>query len=119
MIQFHQIIANSALLLMLLLGLWGLGAAALNRRVGGSYRATYVLSLGVFALQAIIGLTLLLTTPGPRDELHLLYGIVPFLALGGALMYGSHMKPRQESLTLGLAALFTFGLILRAFATGR
>ena len=119
MVSLHQVIANSLLLLMLLLGVWGLGSALFKRGVSGSYRSTYILSLGVFAIQAAIGLALLVTGHRPKDMLHLIYGIAPFLALGGALTYASGMKPRRESLTLGVAALFTFGLIIRAYTTGR
>lgn len=119
MIQLHQVVANALLLLMLLLGLWGLMMAALKRPVGGSFRSTYVLSIGVFGLQAAIGIVLLVTGNRPRDILHLIYGIVPFLALGGAYSYASSLTPRKEALTLGVAALFTFGLIIRAFSTGR
>ena len=44
---------------------------------------------------------------------------VPFIALGWAWGYAAKAAPRRESLTLGFAALFTFGLIIRAMTTGR
>jgi heme A synthase len=119
MVQLHQTVAFALGMLMLLLGLWGLFMALANRPVGGSFRSTYILSMGVFGLQAVIGLLLLVSGARPRDTLHILYGIVPFLALGYAFSSSSHMKLRNESLTLGLAALFTFGLIIRAYTTGR
>lgn len=119
MAQLHQTVAFALGMLMLLLGLWGLIMAAANRSVGGSFRSTYILSIGVFGVQAIIGLLLLVSGARPRDSLHILYGIVPFLALGYAFTYAGRMKPRRESLTLGLAALFTLGLIIRAYSTGR
>jgi heme A synthase len=119
MIQLHQTVATALGLLMLLLGLWGLVMALAKRSVGGSFRSTYVLSIGVFGLQAVIGLFLLISGDRPRDTLHILYGIVPFLALGYAFGYSAKLPPRKESLTLGIAALFTFGLVLRACGTGR
>jgi|SRR5579884_29280 heme A synthase len=119
MLELHRIVANALLLLMLLLGLWGLFMALINRSPGGGFRSTYVLSIGVFALQAVIGLAMLVSGFRPRDTLHILYGIAPFLALGYAFGYSPRMKPRNESLLLGVAALFTFGLIIRAFTTGR
>jgi heme A synthase len=119
MVQLHQVVANALLLLMLLLGLWGLLMAALKRPVGGSFRSTYVLSIAVFGLQAAIGIALLVTGSRPRDALHILYGIVPFLALGAAYSYSAQMPARKEALTLGIVSLFTFGLIIRAFSTGR
>jgi len=118
-VQFHQVVANALLLLMLLLALWGLLMAAANRSVGGSFRSTYILSIGVFGLQAIIGIVLLVSGARPRDFLHILYGIVPFVALGGGYTWSSGMKSRREALTLGVAALFTFGIVIRAFTTGR
>jgi heme A synthase len=117
--EFHQIVANGLLILMLLLGLWGLLMAIAKRGVGGSYRSTYILAIAVFGLQAVIGAALLITGHRPKDWLHLLYGIVPFIALGWAWGYAAKAAPRRESLTLGFAALFTFGLIIRAMTTGR
>jgi heme A synthase len=118
-VQLHQIVANALLLLMLILALWGLLMTLANRGVGGSFRSTYVLAIGVFGLQAVLGALLLITGHRPKDWLHLLYGIVPFIALGWAWGYAAKAAPRRESLTLGLAALFTFGLIIRAMTTGR
>jgi heme A synthase len=119
-VQLHQAVANALGLLMLLLGLWGLVVALARRRVGGSFRSTYVLSIGVFGLQAVVGGLLWLSGSRPKDTLHILYGIVPFLALGYAFSYaGRSVKPGRESLVLGIAALFTFGLVLRACTTGR
>ena len=119
MAQLHQTVAFALGMLMVLLGLWGLIMGLANRPAGGSFRSTYVLSIGVFGLQALIGVILLVSGARPRDTLHILYGIVPFLALGYAFSYSARLKPRTESLTLGLAALFTFGLIIRAYTTGR
>jgi len=119
MTQLHQVVANALLLLMLLLGLWGLIMAAAKRGVGGSFRSTYILSIGVFGLQAVVGAALLITGHRPKDLLHILYGIVPFVALGWAWSYASNTRPRRESLMLGVVALFTFGLVIRALTTGR
>ncbi len=117
--QLQQTVATALALLMLLLGLWGLLMGLLKRSVGGSFRSTYVLSIAVFGLQAIVGLIMLVSGLRPRDTLHVLYGIVPFLALGYAFGYSGKMTPRRESFTLAIACLFTFGLVLRAFSTGR
>jgi hypothetical protein len=99
LVNFHQLLFTTLLLLMLLLAIWGLAAAALNRSVGGSYRSTYVLAIAVFLIQDLIGIIIFFTITRPKDLLHLIYGVAPLLALG-------------------LAALFTFGLILRAASTG-
>ena len=118
MSQFHQVVANALLLLMLLLGLWGVVMGLAKRSAGGSFRSTYVLAMGVFGLQAAIGAALLISGHRPKDMLHLIYGVAPFLALGLAYSYSGRAEPRRESLTLGVAALFTFGLIIRAYTTG-
>ena len=116
--DFHKDLFTALLLLMLLLGLWGLGAAAINRSVGGSYRSTYVLSIAVFLIQDVIGIAIFISGGRPRDMLHLIYGVAPLLALGLAFSYTHDVSKRREALWLGLAALFTFGLILRAASTG-
>jgi heme A synthase len=119
MSELHRVVANALLLLMLLLGLWGLAMALAKRSVGGSFRSTYVLSIGVFGLQALIGAALLVAGHRPRDMLHLLYGIVPFVALGWAFSSSANAKPQREAFILAIAALFTFGLVIRAMTTGR
>ena len=119
MTSFHQILANSLLLLMLLLGLWGLGVAVFNRKIGGSYRSTFILAMGVFILQDVIGLALFISGSRPKDILHVIYGVAPVLALGLAHTYAGSMTSRREALTYGGAALFTFGLVIRAYTTGR
>lgn len=119
MAQLHQTVAFALGMLMLLLGLWGLFMAMINRPVGGSFRSTYVLSIGVFGVQAVVGALLWLSGARPKDTLHILYGIVPFLALGYAFSYAGKAKPRREALTLGIVCLFTFGLVIRAYTTGR
>ncbi|MHB8618888.1 MAG: hypothetical protein ACYDAG_04825 [Chloroflexota bacterium] len=118
MLQFHQAIATSAILLMLILALWGIGAGVLKRSVGGTYRSTYVLTMGLFAVQAVIGLGLLITGRRAAIGLHYAYGVVTLIVLGLAYSYTGRASARREAFIFGFAALFTLGLVIRAYMTG-
>jgi heme A synthase len=103
---------------MLGLALWGLGAALFRRSVGGTYRAVYALSAMLFVLQALIGVTMVLTGLRPGDTLHYLYGILPMVTLSGAFVYSRKSSARREAVIFGVVALFTFGLVIRAWMSG-
>ncbi|MDE3075344.1 MAG: hypothetical protein KGJ86_07935 [Chloroflexota bacterium] len=119
MLQLHQVFSTAVLLVLLLLGLWGVIAGTLKRPVGGSYRSTYLLSAMLIGVQDVIGLVLFFSGPRPGTMLHLLYGAVPLIVLFGAFSYSTDVTPRREALTFGIAALFCFILVfVRTIPTG-
>jgi hypothetical protein len=68
------------------------------------------------------GLALWLQGPGPREPLHLLYGVLAFvmmpLADALALRGGPQAQPRARGLARAAGALVTLVLIARLLATG-
>lgn len=84
----------------------------------GSYRATLVLTEGLFILQGLVGIAIYFAGSRPHDPLHWLYGPLLVIALPIAASYLSGRDSRREAMVYGLAALFMFGLAIRAYMTG-
>jgi hypothetical protein len=85
---------------------------------GGSFRATLVLTEGLFIVQGLIGIAMFFGGARPHDQLHWLYGPLLVIVLPIAASYLSGRESRREPLVYGLAALFMFGLGVRAYMTG-
>ena len=85
---------------------------------GGSYRATLVLTEGLFIVQGLVGIAMFLGGSRPHDPLHWLYGPLLVIVLPIAASYLSGRDSRREALVYGLATLFMFGLAIRAYMTG-
>ncbi|MGC8876270.1 hypothetical protein [Thermus sp.] len=78
-------------------------------------------------LQVLLGFLLLLQGLRPKDGLHLLYGLLLAAGLhylgglepGGWLHRGLKDPPKRPELFVALGLLFSLGLVLRAYFTGR
>jgi heme A synthase len=83
----HQRFAVALILYAILLGIWG-GFQFLRRRaVSAGFRSSYVLMIGLLAVQGLLGL-LLLTSHSPRQGiLHVVYGIFAIVFLPGVYFY--------------------------------
>jgi heme A synthase len=84
----------------------------------GSYRATLVLTEGLFIVQGLVGIAMFFQGARPHDQLHWLYGPLLVIVLPIAASYLSGRESRREALVYGLATLFMFGLAIRAYMTG-
>jgi heme A synthase len=84
----------------------------------GSYRATLVLTEGLFIVQGLVGIAMFSQGARPHDQLHWLYGPLLVIVLPIAASYLSGRERRREALVYGLATLFMFGLAIRAYMTG-
>lgn len=84
----------------------------------GSYRATLVLTEGLFIVQGLVGIAMFLSGARPHDPLHWLYGPLLVIVLPIAASYLTGRETRRQALVFGIAALFMFGLAIRAYMTG-
>ena len=117
MLELHRLFANALVLYFLLVGLWGLFLALRRSPVDPAYRATLYISLALGVVQALIGLTLVLTGLRPRDDLHYLYGLSVIVTLPLVQQYLTRRRVSQP-LVYGLACLFMCGLAIRGITTG-
>lgn len=117
--EVHAILANTVILYLLLVGLWGLGGYFRGYRLTPNYKGALIIGELALLAQALVGVTLLLLGWPLRDAMHLLYGLGAPLGLPLAYTYVRERDDRQALLVLSLTALFVFGLALRAMTTAR
>lgn len=117
--QIHGVLANSIVLYLLLVGLWGLGGYFRGFSMTPNYRGALVIGELVLLVQAVVGVVLVVMGLVPRDGLHFLYGAASALGLPLAYTYMRDRHDRRTLLVYSLTALFVFGLSLRAITTAQ
>lgn len=117
-VSLHQGFASVVLIYSLLVALWGFFLFLRGSNPSGGYLGALILAEGVALVQSTVGLILLLLGNRPADALHYLYGVVSVITLPAAYAYSSRGHERQDSLIFALAALFLFGIAVRATTTG-
>ncbi|MEJ2750587.1 MAG: hypothetical protein P8183_22185 [Anaerolineae bacterium] len=116
----HATLSNTIWLFFLALGLWGLFNAIRKQGVDGSYLGALVIGEALYAVQAILGITLWIGgfLPGlDRPTMHILYGSFALVFL--PFVYFVWLKGDdsvQAQWVLALTTLFLFGIALRAVA---
>ena len=119
--EIHARLGNTAMLFALALGLWGLWLYLRKQPPSDSYFGGMVIGEILFVAQAVAGGALYLSrrTLGAAEPVHILYGALALITLPAAYAYLRTQNTRRESLMLGLAGLFLFGVALRAITTAR
>lgn len=117
-VTLHNGFKNVLLLYSIAVAIWGLLLYFRGSNPSGSYLGAVAINFGVVILQGVIGLTLVLQGHRPHDNLHFLYGGVSLLVLPAAYFFSSAGTQRRDSLIFGIAALFLFGIGIRAAITG-
>lgn len=118
LVSFHQSWSQVVLIYTFLVALWGLALFFRRSEPSGSYLGALVIAEGVLAVQAILGILLVVQGYRPGNTLHFLYGVVAFLTLPAAYLYTRGATVRGSSLILALASFFLLGLSIRAITTG-
>lgn len=99
------------------LGVWGLFLAVRKSPLSPGYRGALVIGVVLGCVEAIIGISLVLSGLRPADNLHFLYGASVILTLPLVMSYIVDKKISRP-LAFGLATLFMAGLAIRAITTG-
>jgi heme A synthase len=118
LVYVHNGLFRAGLIITGFIVIWSAFLYFRRQAPGGSFRATLVLTEGLFILQGLVGIAMFLQGARPHDPLHWLYGPLLVIVLPIAASYLSGRDNRREALVYGLAALFMFGLTIRAFMTG-
>jgi heme A synthase len=118
LVYVHNGLFRAGLIITGFIALWSAFLYFRRQGPGGSFRATLVLTEGLFIVQGLVGIAMFLQGARPHDPLHWLYGPLLVIVLPIAASYLSGRDNRREALVYGLAALFMFGLTIRAFMTG-
>jgi heme A synthase len=117
MAAIHHTLGSMGSYYTFLMGLWGLFRFLRRQPPDGNFNGALIIAQGLFTLQAVIGVVLVLTGQMPGQGLHFLYGVSTFLALPLAYTWARGRNDTRASLIFGLALMFTWGLTLRAFDT--
>jgi hypothetical protein len=119
MAVIHARLANSILLYMLILALWGFWRFFRKQGMDSSYWGAIVIAEILVLLQGALGIFLFIVglTPG-RGWVHILYGIVSAIALPGVYLYTKGREDRRDILMYAVVFLFQVGILMRAMVTG-
>jgi hypothetical protein len=82
----HGRLAIALLLFAVVLGAWGTFGFLRHRSISGGFRSSYLLLIGLTALQGLLGLVSL-TTYRPHELLHVVYGAFAILFLPSVYFY--------------------------------
>lgn len=116
--QIHDALSKTSQLFFLALGLWGLFRAIRNNGVDGSYMGALVIGEGLFLLQALLGVILLIDGARPGRMIHLLYGAFAIVALPGLFAYIKGDDSNRAQWYYAILTLFLFGVTFRSIGTG-
>lgn len=115
MSALHGTLANTIVLYLVLVGVWGLWLGLRALGPTPAFRGALVIAEVATIAQGLVGLVLALSRP--LDGIHALYGVALVLALPLAATLVRGRAPRGQSVALGIAALFAAGLAIRGITT--
>ncbi len=120
LVNFHQNWSRVVLIYAIAVALWGIFLFLRKRNPPGGYLGALIIAEGIVLIQGVIGILLVVGGHRPHNGLHFLYGFVAAIALPGAYGFSSLShggSERRDSLIMGLASLFLFGISIRAITT--
>lgn len=118
LVEVHSAFSWTTLIFFGLMGVWGLIRALRKYRVDGSFMGAMAIGEGLFILQAVLGLILVITGARPGRTIHFLYGVFALVALPGLFAYLKGEDDNQAQWYYAIAILFLAGVSLRAISTG-
>jgi hypothetical protein len=116
-VAIHQRLGVAVLVLGAVGSVVALGGIS-RRRVSPTLRAYLRLTSLVIAVQAALGIALVIRGYRAHDNLHFIYGPAVLLALPVAQFLGGRSDERREAIALFAGALAVFLLAIRAIGTG-
>ena len=114
----HARFAFAMIAFAVVLGLWGSFQFATKRAVNGGFRSSYLLLIGLTAVQGAIGGLAMLTGGHPKTLLHLVYGIFAVIALPGVYLYVARGDRAREAAFLVISCWIVLIAFGRGLATG-
>lgn len=115
----HAKLANTALIYVLCLALWGFWRFVRKQGLDSGYWGALVIAEVLLLVQGGLGSAMWLIGLHPERSIHLLYGVVSALAIPGVFAYTRGRGERSEMLLYAAVMLVTVALILRATTTAR
>lgn len=117
LLDIHITLYQMLFILGILLTIWAFFFLGSGRAVDGAFRSTYILTMVVSVVQALIGAGLYYEDARPGSSFHMLYGISLMVFTGAGYVFATRGDSRREALVLGIASAAAVGLIWRASMT--
>jgi len=115
----HQRFGFAAVAFAIVLGVWGGYQFVRYRRLSGGFRSSFLLLIGLVAVQGVIGGLLLLGGRRPGEwPLHIVYGIFAVVFLPGMYFYSERRDDLREAAVLAAACWIVVIALLRGLTTG-
>jgi hypothetical protein len=120
LVEVHARLANTLLLYVIVLAVWGLWRYLRRQGVDSNYWGALVISEIVIVAQGLLGVYLwFINALRPeRGGIHILYGVISALAIPIVYVYTKGGDQRRDMIVYAAVLLFTIGLVLRAISTG-
>ena len=117
---FHDRLALALILFAAVLGVWGSLQFLRRRAVSPGFRSSYLMMVGLTAVQGAAGVVLALAGHWPRGELlHFVYGVFAILFLPGVYFYAARGSRTREAAFLAAACWIVAIAFGRGILTGR
>ncbi len=114
----HARLAIALIAFAALLGLWGTLSLLTRHRISPGFRSSYLILIGLTAVQGIAGAATLAGGSRPREILHIVYGIFAIAFLPGIYVYSAKRRPDQEATILAIACWVVAIAFGRGITTG-
>ncbi|MFN2196561.1 MAG: hypothetical protein ACK2UW_10620 [Anaerolineales bacterium] len=115
----HDRLSLTALMYIVILGVWGLWRYFRGQGLAGSFWGALVVAEIVILIQGLLGGYLWISGLRPlRGGIHILYGITSALVIPGVFAFTRGESDRRVMLIYAIALLFLAGLIIRGISTG-
>lgn len=114
----HQRFAYALLAFAVVLGLWGGYRFFRHHSVGGSWRSSYLLLIGLTGVQGLLGALTLAAGDRPHTLLHVVYGIFAIAFLPGTYFWAARRSPDTEAAVLAASVWIVAIAYGRGITTG-
>lgn len=116
--EIHARLANTALLYILLVALWGWWRYFRHQEIHSSYWGALAIGEVLILIQGAVGVYLWISGSQPGQPIHILYGVISALAIPAAFAITKGRDARRDLMVYAAMLLFLAGLLWRATATG-
>ena len=116
----HERLANTALLYIGILLLWGIWRFIRRQGVDSNYRGALAVAEVLILAQGVLGLFMYFSGKGvlERPSIHILYGVVGALVIPGVFLFTREDEQRLSVLVYVALLTFLLGILIRSLVTG-
>ncbi len=115
--DIHGRLANTALIFIGIMAVWGVWRAFRKQGMDSSYWGALVIAEILLIVQGAFGAYLWISGEQPGRGVHILYGVVSILIIPGLYAYTRGENDRRVMMIYAVTLIIGVGIILRAMST--